>query len=68
MSELRNQWIKQLREWRGFNRAMVTAANKNARIIWACFEWANRSTLPSEDVSGVYETSEKIDAQVGPAR
>jgi hypothetical protein len=35
MSELRIQWIKQLREWRGFNRAMVTAANKNARIIWA---------------------------------
>jgi hypothetical protein len=35
MSELRNQWIKQLLEWRGFNRAMVTVANKNARIIRA---------------------------------
>jgi transposase len=30
-----NQWINQLRERRGFNRATVAIANKNARIIWA---------------------------------
>lgn len=30
-----NQWINQLRQWRGFNRATVTVANKNARIICA---------------------------------
>jgi len=30
-----NQWINQLRERRGFNRATVAVANKNARIIWA---------------------------------
>lgn len=30
-----NQWVNQLRERRGFNRATVAVANKNARIIWA---------------------------------
>ncbi len=30
-----NQWVNQLRERRRFNRATVTVANKNARIIWA---------------------------------
>ncbi len=30
-----NEWINQLRERRGFNRATVAVANKNARIIWA---------------------------------
>ena len=30
-----NHWINQLRERRGFNRATVAVANKNARIIWA---------------------------------
>lgn len=30
-----NQWVKQLQERRGFNRATVAVANKNARIIWA---------------------------------
>ena len=30
-----NQWINQLRQRRGFNRATVAVANKNARIIWA---------------------------------
>ena len=31
----KNQWVNQLRERRGFNRATVAVANKNARIIWA---------------------------------
>ena len=30
-----NQWVNQLRERRGFNRATVAVANKNARTIWA---------------------------------
>lgn len=30
-----NQSVNQLRERRGFNRATVAVANKNARIIWA---------------------------------
>jgi transposase len=33
--DLNNQWVNQLRERRGFNRATVAVANKNARIIWA---------------------------------
>jgi transposase len=28
-------WVRQLQERRGFNRATVAVANKNARIIWA---------------------------------
>jgi transposase len=34
-TDLNNQWVNQLRERRGFNRATVEVANKNARIIWA---------------------------------
>jgi len=34
-TDLNNQWVNQLRERRGFNRATVAVANKNARIIWA---------------------------------
>ena len=30
-----NQWVNQLRQRRGFNRATVAVANKNSRIIWA---------------------------------
>jgi transposase len=30
-----NAWVNQLRQRRGFNRATVAVANKNARIIWA---------------------------------
>jgi transposase len=30
-----NEWVNQLRERRGFNRATVAVANKNARMIWA---------------------------------
>jgi len=30
-----NQWVTQLRERRGFNRATVAVATKTARIIWA---------------------------------
>ena len=33
--DLNNQWVNQLRERRGFNRATVAVANKNTRIIWA---------------------------------
>ena len=31
----RSAWVNQVRERRGFNRATVAVANKNARIIWA---------------------------------
>jgi len=31
----RSNWIKELKERRGANRAAVAVANKNARIIWA---------------------------------
>ena len=34
-SDSNNRWVNQLRERRGFNRATVAVANKNARIIWA---------------------------------
>ena len=34
-TNLNNEWVNQLRERRGFNRATVAIANKNARIIWA---------------------------------
>jgi len=28
-------WVNELRERRGYNRATVAVANKNARVIWA---------------------------------
>lgn len=31
----RSEWIKQIKERRGMNKACVALANKNARIIWA---------------------------------
>jgi len=34
-TDYHNQWVNQLRERRGFNRATVAVANKTARIIWA---------------------------------
>ena len=34
-TDLNNQWVNQIRERCGFNRATVAVANKNARIIWA---------------------------------
>jgi transposase len=34
-TDITNQWVNQLRQRRGFNRATVAVANKNARIIWA---------------------------------
>jgi transposase len=37
-ADLNNQWVNQLRERRGFNRATVAVANKNARIIWAVLQ------------------------------
>lgn len=33
--DAKSAWVNQLREGRGFNRATVAVANKNARIIWA---------------------------------
>lgn len=30
-----NEWVNQLHQRRGYNRAAVAVANKNARIIWA---------------------------------
>ncbi|MCU7807890.1 MAG: IS110 family transposase, partial [Candidatus Thiodiazotropha sp. (ex Semelilucina semeliformis)] len=29
------RWVRSIKERRGFNRACVALANKNARIIWA---------------------------------
>lgn len=34
-SDPANQWVNELRQRRGYNRAAVAVANKNARIIWA---------------------------------
>lgn len=34
-TDSRSQWITKVKEKRGFNRACVALANKNARIIWA---------------------------------
>lgn len=34
-SDPKSLWVNQLRERRGFNRAVVAVANKNARVIWA---------------------------------
>lgn len=34
-TDARGQWINNLKERRGFNRACVALANKNARILWA---------------------------------
>jgi transposase len=28
-------WVNDLRQRRGYNRATVAVANKNARVIWA---------------------------------
>jgi transposase len=35
-------WANELRERRGFNRATVAVANKNARIIWAVLRSGDR--------------------------
>ena len=37
-ADLNNQWVNQLRDRRGFNRATIAVANKNARIIWAVLQ------------------------------
>lgn len=34
-TDARGQWMRKLRDRRGFNRACVALANKNARILWA---------------------------------
>ena len=57
-----NNWVNQLRERRGFNRATVAVANKNARIIWAVLQLASRTALLSEDPPRAFffcETTEK---------
>lgn len=33
--DARSQWIIQLKNRRGVNKAVVAVANKNARIVWA---------------------------------
>jgi transposase len=30
-----SMWVNELRQRRGYNRATVAVANKNARVIWA---------------------------------
>jgi transposase len=34
-SDPKSLWVNQLRDRRGFNKAVVAVANKNARVIWA---------------------------------
>ena len=34
-SDPASRWVNELRERRGYNRAAVAVANKNARVIWA---------------------------------
>lgn len=34
-SDPASEWVNELRERRGYNRAAVAVANKNARVIWA---------------------------------
>src|ERR1700687_2989698 len=34
-TDSRSMWVNELRQRRGYNRATVAVANKNARIIWA---------------------------------
>lgn len=34
-TDVRGQWMRDVKERRGFNRACVALANKNARILWA---------------------------------
>lgn len=34
-TDARSQWMRELKDRRGFNRACVALANKNARILWA---------------------------------
>jgi transposase len=34
-TDARSMWVNELRQRRGYNRATVAVANKNARVIWA---------------------------------
>lgn len=34
-TDARGQWMREIKERRGFNRACVALANKNARVLWA---------------------------------
>jgi transposase len=34
-TDARSMWVNELRLRRGYNRATVAVANKNARVIWA---------------------------------
>ena len=34
-TDSRSTWVNQLRQRRGYNRATVAVANKNARVMWA---------------------------------
>src|SRR5713226_4485672 len=34
-NDSRSRWLNELRQRRGYNRATVAVANKNARVIWA---------------------------------
>lgn len=37
-SDPASEWVNELRERRGYNRAAVAVANKNARVIWALLQ------------------------------
>jgi transposase len=34
-TDARSRWVNELRQRRGYYRATVAVANKNARVIWA---------------------------------
>jgi transposase len=37
-SDPASEWVNELGERRGYNRAAVAVANKNARVIWALLQ------------------------------
>ena len=61
-ADSRSQWIKELKERRGFNRATVALANKNARIIWALL--AKETQFSSEHYYGSGTTNAPARAEL----
>lgn len=45
-SNLFNDWVHDLKERRGYNKATVAVANKNARIVWSILRHGGEYRLP----------------------
>ena len=45
-SNLFNKWVQDLKERRGYNKATVAVANKNARIVWSILRNGDEYRLP----------------------